>query len=163
DADGVVCAPVLAGGLRHGHLLAVAGGLPRGAGTMVRRAGPGAARGGTPPRPAPAGGGRRGGGAGAHTRPPGAGGGGAGGGGEAVARAGSFGWDLDRPLLVVVARRDPAPGESGYEHDIETWAGTVRDLDRRAVAGALGRDLVAVCGADAPAETTGRTLADAIH
>jgi purine catabolism regulator len=86
---------------------------------------------------------------------------------DTLSRAASFGWDLDRPLLVVVARRDPSPrearGELWHEHDIGAWVSTVRSVDRRAVAGALGRDLVAVCGADASPETIGRALADGIH
>lgn len=163
DVKGVVCAPVLAGTLRHGHLLAVAGAedLPVEAETMVQQSAMVAALEITQRLAVSAverhfesnaihelltGGGV---------------------GGDTLSRARSFGWDLDRPLLVVVARRDPplgeAPGEPWHEHDIGAWISTVRSVDRCAVAGALGRDLVAVCGADAPAEATGRALADGVH
>lgn len=164
DVRGVVCAPVVAGTLRHGHLLAVSGGedLPAEAETMVQQSAMVAALEITQRLAVSAverhfesnaihelltGGDQAT--------------------GDTLSRARSLGWDLDRPLLVVVARRDPSPGEPRgepwHEHDIGAWVSTVRSVDRSAVAGALGRDLVAVCGADASAEAIGRALADGVH
>jgi purine catabolism regulator len=164
DTSGVVSAPVLAGMLRHGQLLAVAGddALPPEAETMVQQSAMVAALEVTQRLAVSAverhfesnaihelltGGDQAT--------------------GDTLSRAASFGWDLERPLLVVVARRDRSPdearGEPWHENDIGAWVSTVRSVDRCAVAGALGRDLVAVCGADAPAEATGRALADGVH
>lgn len=87
---------------------------------------------------------------------------------DVAARAASFGWNLDRPLLVLVARPDralanPERAEMSHQHDIGAWVTTVRRADRHAVAGGLGRDFVAVCGADDEPERMGRTLADCIR
>lgn len=78
-------------------------------------------------------------------------------------RAASSGWDLDRPLIVLIARpspasADPPRNELRLQHDIDAWVNTVQRTDRHAVAGGLGRDLVAVCGADQGAEQTARVI-----
>lgn len=80
---------------------------------------------------------------------------------DVPSRAASFGWDLDRPLIVLVARPsrtspDAVRSELRLQHDIDAWVNTVHRIDRRAAAGGLGRDLVAVCGADQGPEATGR-------
>lgn len=83
---------------------------------------------------------------------------------HALERAASFGWDLDRRLVVVVAREDPAAdGEHRHHYDVDTWVTTVRRFDQGAVAGLLGRDLVAVCGVgDGPGQVA-RVLADGMR
>lgn len=87
---------------------------------------------------------------------------------DVAERAPSFGWNLDRPLLVLVARSDLAAtgserAELRHQRDIDAWVSTVRRVDRQAVAGGLGRDLVAVCGADDEPERMGRALAEGIR
>lgn len=84
---------------------------------------------------------------------------------HALDRAASFGWDLDRPLVVVVARDDTAGAGHGprHRHDVDAWVTTVRRLDRGGVAGLLGRDLVAVCGVGEGPERVARALADGMR
>lgn len=83
---------------------------------------------------------------------------------HALERAATFGWELDRQLVVVVAREDPsADHESRHRYDVDAWVTTVRRHDRGAVAGLLGRDLVAVCGVgDGPGQVA-RALADGMR
>lgn len=83
--------------------------------------------------------------------------------GDAPSRAASFGWDLDRPLIVLVARPSrssaaPVQSDLRLQHDIEAWVNTLRRIDPRAAAGGLGRDLVAVCGPGQGTEATGRAV-----
>jgi PucR family transcriptional regulator, purine catabolism regulatory protein len=153
-------APVLAGTLRHGHLLAVAGRtpLPPQAQVMVQQSAMVAALEITQRLAVSAverhfesnaihellTGGERG-------------------VEDVLSRAASFGWRLDRPLLVLVARRDTDGGEPRQRHDTDAWISTVRSMDKLAVAGRLGRDLVAVCGADGTAESVARAVADGIR
>jgi purine catabolism regulator len=151
----IVSAPVLAGVLRHGHLLAVAerdASLPVEAETMVQQSAMVAALEITQRIAVSA--------VERHyesnaihelltsgTFPP------------------SFGWDLDRRMLVLVARRDGSdPLRDGQRRrlDIDAWVSTVRSVDRTAVAGGLGRDLVAVCGASGPSAAIARALADGV-
>ncbi|HEX6443692.1 MAG TPA: PucR family transcriptional regulator ligand-binding domain-containing protein [Streptosporangiales bacterium] len=83
---------------------------------------------------------------------------------HALERAASFGWDLDRRLVVVVAREDAAEdGEARHHYDVDTWVTIVHRHDRGAVAGLLGRDLVAVCGVGGGPEPVARALADGMR
>lgn len=86
---------------------------------------------------------------------------------EVLARAEAFGWELGRPLFVLVARRDPnhadGRGELRHEHEIDAWVSAVRGVDRSATAGGLGRDLVAVCGVADGAETVAHNIRKALH
>lgn len=73
---------------------------------------------------------------------------------EVVERARTFEWDLDRPLVVIAARRTPPTHDGGpREHEVAAWIAAVRQVDRYGAAGMLGRDLVGLCGAeDSPEE-----------
>lgn len=79
--------------------------------------------------------------------------------------AASFGWDLARRLMVVVARPDTVPTDRGPQHryDVDAWVTTVRRVDRAAAAGLLGRDLVAVCGAGDGPEGIARALVNGMR
>ena len=86
---------------------------------------------------------------------------------DAAARGATFGWDLDRDVVVLVGRReaaddDPPPGKrrsrlSG-ERAIEFWTSAVRGHDRGAAAAGLGAELVAVIGADSDAVAVARAI-----
>lgn len=79
---------------------------------------------------------------------------------QAVERAARFGWDLRRPLTVLVARPvdpsppDPpaapdssaAPGSPATLRGAELWTRAVRDRDRGAAAAGFATELVAVTG-----------------
>jgi purine catabolism regulator len=82
---------------------------------------------------------------------------------HALERAASFGWQLDRRLVVVVAREDVAAAGERHRYDVDTWVTIVRRHDRGAVAGMLGRDLVAVCGEGDGPEPVARALADGMR
>lgn len=76
---------------------------------------------------------------------------------EIALRSDAFEWELDRPLLVLAARHESValrPADRvRREHDVGAWLSAVRSVDRHAAAGMLGRNLVAICGAeDRPAE-----------
>jgi PucR family transcriptional regulator, purine catabolism regulatory protein len=85
--------------------------------------------------------------------------------GQATQRAASLGWDIDRPLVVVLAELDPAPGGVVAELDqrrlqerfTEAWTSAVRARDRRAAVVGFSRDVVTVLGAQPGAEGEGRT------
>lgn len=68
-----------------------------------------------------------------------------------------FGWDLERPIVVLVGRKEGAGDESRLskrqsrladERAIEFWVSAVRSRDRAAAAAGLGSELIAVIGAD---------------
>lgn len=74
----------------------------------------------------------------------------------AVTHARSLGWKIDRPVLVVVAELDPAPGEPltkslvarpTVERFASAWAGVVRPRDPHAPVVGFHREVVAVLGA----------------
>lgn len=76
---------------------------------------------------------------------------------DALARGASFGWDLRRRLVVVVAgaERDTRPGcpvsegrELVRQPHIELWSSVVRAQDRRAAAAGFATNLIAVVGGD---------------
>jgi PucR family transcriptional regulator, purine catabolism regulatory protein len=73
---------------------------------------------------------------------------------EILSRSRSLGWDLDRPLAVVVAELERAPGgePSGpEEHRLrarltDAWTSAVRDCDPGAAVAGFATDLVAIVG-----------------
>jgi PucR family transcriptional regulator, purine catabolism regulatory protein len=73
---------------------------------------------------------------------------------EILSRSGSLGWDLDRPLAVLVAELERAPDEepSGpEEHRLrarltDAWTSAVRDCDSGAAVAGFATDLVAIVG-----------------
>jgi PucR family transcriptional regulator, purine catabolism regulatory protein len=81
--------------------------------------------------------------------------------GDAVARAASFRWDLQRPLAVLVARpgagvpgAGTAPGvaaqqqrESSVARSVELWTSAVRACDPHAAVAGFATELVAIVGA----------------
>jgi purine catabolism regulator len=73
----------------------------------------------------------------------------------------ALGWDVDRPLVVVVAEMDPEPGGAapapgglcpGHEHLAEAWSLAVRERDPRAAVAGYSREVVVVMGAGEPAD-----------
>ena len=74
--------------------------------------------------------------------------------GDALARAVRFGWDLQRPLAVLVARgRGADRGEESARQQeasalraVELWTRAVRDRDSRAAVAGFATELVAVVG-----------------
>jgi PucR family transcriptional regulator, purine catabolism regulatory protein len=84
---------------------------------------------------------------------------------NALARAARFGWDLQRPLAVLVARQCGAEPERGDEPSrqqeasalraVELWTLAIRDRDRDAAVAGFATELVAVVGA-ADAEALAR-------
>ncbi|HEY6296511.1 MAG TPA: PucR family transcriptional regulator ligand-binding domain-containing protein [Streptosporangiaceae bacterium] len=79
---------------------------------------------------------------------------------QALARAVRFGWDLQRPLAVLVARQCGAergddasrPQEASALRAVELWTRAIREKDRNAAVAGFATELVAVVGiADAAA------------
>jgi hypothetical protein len=74
---------------------------------------------------------------------------------HALARAVRFGWDLQRPLAVLVARQsgaersdEPADQqEASGLRAVELWTLAIRDKDRSAAVAGFATELVAVVGA----------------
>jgi PucR family transcriptional regulator, purine catabolism regulatory protein len=90
---------------------------------------------------------------------------------DAVARAASFRWDLQRPLAVLVARtgRGTAPGEatarrreSAVVRSVELWTSAIRACDPHAAVAGFATELVAVVGAtgDDPVALARKVQAD---
>ena len=87
---------------------------------------------------------------------------------HALARAVRFGWNLQRPLAVLVAR------QSGAEHSdepagqqeasglraVELWTLAIRDKDRSAAVAGFATELVAVVGAAGAEAIAGKVHAD---
>jgi PucR family transcriptional regulator, purine catabolism regulatory protein len=75
---------------------------------------------------------------------------------HALARAVRFGWDLQRPLAVLVARHsgaersDESPGqhEASALRALELWSQAIRDRDRNSAVAGFATELVAVVAAD---------------
>ena len=73
---------------------------------------------------------------------------------DALARAARFGWDLQRPLTVLVARgcdadrgeESPRQQEASALRAVELWTRAVRDRDSRAAVAGFATELVAVVG-----------------
>jgi PucR family transcriptional regulator, purine catabolism regulatory protein len=87
---------------------------------------------------------------------------------HALARAVRFGWDLRRPLAVLVARHcgaDHAEEQARLEEAaalraVELWTSAVRGRDRNAAAAGFATELVAVVGADGAAMLARKVQAD---
>jgi purine catabolism regulator len=87
---------------------------------------------------------------------------------HALARAVRFGWDLQRPLAVLVARQsgaersdEPASQqEAAGLRAVELWTLAVRDKDRSAAVAGFATELVAVVGAADAEAIAGRVHAD---
>ena len=78
---------------------------------------------------------------------------------DAVARAGTFGWELDRPLAVLVAREEvvlPNNDRTDRERELDAqraiglWTSAVRSRDHGAAAAGFATELVAIVGARDP-------------
>src|SRR6266540_7201099 len=73
---------------------------------------------------------------------------------EVLSRSRSLGWDLDRPLVVVVAELEPGQGgaRAGIEEQrsrarlADAWASAVRDCDPGAAVAGFATELVAIVG-----------------
>lgn len=73
---------------------------------------------------------------------------------EVLSRSRSLGWDLDRPLVVVVAELEPGQGDAraGIEEQrsrarlADAWASSVRDCDPGAAVAGFATELVAIVG-----------------
>lgn len=85
---------------------------------------------------------------------------------EVAQRSGDFEWDLDRPLVVLAARREEQLAEPEQTmsrlHDLGPWLSAVRSVDRQAAAGQLGRNLVAICGGTQDTEALATAIAEAV-
>lgn len=86
---------------------------------------------------------------------------------DAASRGATFGWDLDRDVVVLVGRKEAAEDERAAskrqsrlagERAIEFWTSAVRGHDRGAAAAGLGAELVAVIGADQDAVAVARAI-----
>jgi PucR family transcriptional regulator, purine catabolism regulatory protein len=74
---------------------------------------------------------------------------------DALARAARFGWDLQRPLVVLVARHcgEERGDEPSRQHEasalraVELWSLAIRDRDRNSAVAGFATELVAVVGA----------------
>jgi purine catabolism regulator len=89
---------------------------------------------------------------------------------EVLSRSRSLGWDLDRPLAVVVAELERPPGAapSGPEEQrlrarlADAWTSAVRDCDPGAAVAGFATDLVAVVGVPEHREEAAASLARSI-
>jgi purine catabolism regulator len=89
----------------------------------------------------------------------------------AVTHAASLGWEIDRPVVVVVAELDPAPGEPASESLVArpaverfaaAWATVVRARDPHAPVVGFHREVVAVLGVP-PAGDVDRFVRDLVR
>jgi PucR family transcriptional regulator, purine catabolism regulatory protein len=87
---------------------------------------------------------------------------------QALERAVRFGWDLQRPLTVLVARNcgDDAVHPHDRQHEaaalraVELWTRAVHDRDREAAVAGFATELVAVVGVADPAALARKIHAD---
>lgn len=80
----------------------------------------------------------------------------AGGDERVIAHCGAFGWDLDRPVAVLVAELDPGT-DGGEERQAQerlaaAWTAAVRRRDRRAAVASFAHEVVAIVGVSAEAD-----------
>jgi purine catabolism regulator len=90
---------------------------------------------------------------------------------QAVAHSASLGWDIDRPLVVVVAELDPLPPSGApptvqsvrpaQERFSSAWASVVRGRDAAAAVVGFAHEVVALLGAAGPAEAE-RVVGDVV-
>ena len=87
---------------------------------------------------------------------------------HALARAARFGWDLQRPLVVLVARHGGAERseEPSRQHEasalraVELWSLAIRDRDPNSAVAGFATELVAVVGAVGAEELARKVHAD---
>jgi PucR family transcriptional regulator, purine catabolism regulatory protein len=87
---------------------------------------------------------------------------------HALARAARFGWDLQRPLAVLVARycgaergdEPSGPQEASVLRAVELWTRAIRDRDRHSAVAGFAAELVAVVGVADPAALARKVHAD---
>ncbi len=86
---------------------------------------------------------------------------------QALERAVRFGWDLQRPLTVLVARQcgtergdDAHPQEAAALRAIELWTRAIRDRDPQAAVAGFATELVAVVGTAGAAALARKIHAD---
>lgn len=86
---------------------------------------------------------------------------------ESAARGLGLGWDLERPVAVLVCKREVEPADRRLskrqarladQRAIEFWTSAVRTRDLSAAAAGLGTELVAVLGADGDAVAAARSI-----
>lgn len=70
---------------------------------------------------------------------------------EVATNAGSFGWDLRRPMRVVVAKPSRQPDLRARDAALAAWESLVTGADPQAAAATMGPTFVAICAADADA------------
>ncbi|WP_245645199.1 PucR family transcriptional regulator [Pseudonocardia acaciae] len=79
---------------------------------------------------------------------------------DALARGAAFGWDLRRPLVVMVGSDGSPTSDLVRQPHIELWSAEIRNQDRGAAAAAFATNLVAIVGAgDDPAAIPHRVWA----
>jgi purine catabolism regulator len=84
----------------------------------------------------------------------------------AATRGQSFGWDLDRPVAVLVCRHEDEPGARrnrrqrhlAAQRAIEAWTSAVRSRDRKAATAGFTTELVAIIGATPDPEAIARAV-----
>ncbi len=90
---------------------------------------------------------------------------------HAVAHAASLGWDVDRPLVVVVAELDPSPPGSSPTADVlrpaqerfaAAWTSVVHARDPSAAVAGFASEVVALLGAPASGDVE-RTVAEVVQ
>ncbi|WP_214107096.1 PucR family transcriptional regulator [Acrocarpospora catenulata] len=70
------------------------------------------------------------------------------GGGRVAERAKAFGWDLERPVCVLVAELDPESDErTAQDRLLAAWQGAVRRHDPRGAVAGFSHEVVAIVGA----------------
>ncbi|GAA3707311.1 PucR family transcriptional regulator [Nonomuraea antimicrobica] len=79
-----------------------------------------------------------------------------------TARAGAFGWDLARPVVVLVAELDPDGDErSAQDRLVSCWTAAIRRHDPQAAVAGFSHEVVAVVGAATDAARVARDAAAA--
>ncbi|MCT9929430.1 PucR family transcriptional regulator ligand-binding domain-containing protein [Planotetraspora sp. A-T 1434] len=85
------------------------------------------------------------------------------GGGRVAERAKAFGWDLERPVSVLVAEIDPdAEERSTHDRLLAAWQAAVRRYDPRGAVAGFSHEVVAIVGAAVDATRLARDALSAI-